>query len=185
MTIGILGGTFDPPHMGHLGAGKIALDSGLVDKVIYIPCARHAFDKTPQSFSHRLSMCRLLVNGQKNMETSDIENSLENPGRTYDLIVALKKKFSGEEFRLVVGSDIFFEKHRWYKFDLLQKMAPFIYIKRAGEKKIPVKTLPSPARVSSSEIRQMLLNKKHNTSLMPDCVIDYIYKNKLYGTDYG
>ena len=89
MRIGVFGGTFDPPHMGHLELASIVLESGLVDRVIFVPCLKHALGKSPAGFEHRFAMCKVLVEGKENMDVSDIESRLDTGGRTLDLLKGL------------------------------------------------------------------------------------------------
>ena len=79
MRIGLLGGTFNPPHLGHLAVAKTGLWSGEIDAVWFLPCWEHAFGKKPESFNHRASMCQLMIQEEKDIflctDEADIKSS--------------------------------------------------------------------------------------------------------------
>ena len=110
--VGILGGTFDPPHLSHLAMARIVFDAGLVDTVLMVPCFRHAFGKEPASFENRLEMCREMTRGIEFINVSDAERELATPGRTLALVELLQKKDVSSSFRLIVGGDIYRERHK-------------------------------------------------------------------------
>ncbi len=183
MRIGVFGGTFDPPHMGHLELSQIAMGSGLVDHVIFIPCLRHALGKIPAGFEHRLAMCKVLVENEPNMEVSDIESRLDTGGRTLDLLKALGQEFPDDNLRLIAGTDIYHERDRWYRFDEVARLAPPIYVERLGAAPIPHETLAAPRMVSSNEIRRAISEGRLPGEWIAKAVAAYIAQNYLYG--YG
>ena len=183
MRIGVFGGTFDPPHMGHLELSQIALESGLVDHVIFIPCLRHALGKIPAGFEHRLAMCKVLVENEPNMEVSDIESRLDTGGRTLDLLKALGQEFPDDNLRLLAGTDIYHERDRWYRFDEVARLAPPIYVERLGAAPVPHETLAAPRMVSSNEIRRAISEGRLPGEWIAKAVAAYIAQNHLYG--YG
>ena len=65
MIYGVLGGTFDPPHMGHQQMIKMALESSLIDEILVIPCFKHAFAKDPAPFKNRVAMCKIFFRNKK------------------------------------------------------------------------------------------------------------------------
>ncbi len=183
MRIGVFGGTFDPPHMGHLELSQIALESGLVDCVMFVPCLRHALGKIPAGFEHRLAMCKVLVESESNMEVSDIESRLDTGGRTLDLLKALGQEFPDDNLRLIAGTDIYHERDRWYRFDEVARLAPPIYVERLGAAPIPHETLTAPRMVSSNEIRRAISEGRLPGEWIAKVVAAYIVQNHLYG--YG
>lgn len=181
MIVGVLGGTFDPPHIGHLGVARSALDSGQVQRVWLVPCVRHAFGKTPAALEHRLAMCALLVAGQSGVEVSDAESRLAEPGRTLELVQGLMREHPEHRFRLVAGADIYHERHKWHRYDEVARLAPPIYVARAGVAPIDPPTLPAPPDVSSSEIRAQLERRKRPAAGVPEPILAYIVEHRLYG----
>ncbi|MCP4599518.1 MAG: nicotinate-nicotinamide nucleotide adenylyltransferase [Proteobacteria bacterium] len=180
MIVGILGGTFDPPHLGHLGVAAIALASDEVDEVWFVPCLAHRFGKEPRPFEDRLAMCRLLTKNKSNMKVSDIESTLKKPGYTFDLVLALRAVHPDKTFRLLVGTDIYHERDKWHLFDEIVRLAPPLYVARDGVEPIPEPTLAAPVGIRSSELRKELARGDRPLEAIPVEVLDYIEINRLY-----
>jgi nicotinate-nucleotide adenylyltransferase len=180
-VIGVFGGTFDPPHGAHLELARTVLKTGAADRVLFVPCYRHAFGKRPAAFEHRVRMCELLVEGEAGMEVSGVEATMANPGRTLDLIEALEAIRPHGRLRLIAGSDIFYEREKWYRFEDVERRAPPIYVERRGVPPIPVPALPAPPEVSSSSIRAQIAAGRSPRELVPPRVADFIEANGLYG----
>jgi nicotinate-nucleotide adenylyltransferase len=181
-----MGGTFDPPHAGHLQMIQIVQKSGLVDKILVIPCFYHVFGKQPEKFIHRIKMCELMTENFVDVQVMDIEKSMQNPGRTLELLELLADRFKDDKLRLVAGADIYLERDKWYRFESIEKLAPPIYLGRKGvnvdfNDKVSL-FLESPDEVSSSNLRERLREGDGNVagSILP-AVLNYIYKHKLYG----
>ena len=179
--VGVFGGTFDPPHAAHLELARTVLDAGAAHRVLFVPCYRHAFGKRPAAFEHRVRMCELLVEGEARMEVSGVEATMANPGRTLELIEALAALRPRDELRLVAGSDVFFEREKWYRFEEIERRAPPIYVERRGVPPIPVPALPAPAEVSSSSIRDQIAAGRSPRDLLPPRVAEYVVAHRLYG----
>ena len=179
--IGVFGGTFDPPHAAHLEIVRTTLASGEVDRVLLVPCFRHAFGKTPVAFEHRVAMCAALVEGEAGAAVSDAEARLVHPGRTLDLVESLEAAFPGCPLRLIAGGDIYLEREKWYRFAEVERRAPPIYVARRGVPPPPVPTLPAPSGVSSSAIRAALAAGTPPRDVLPAPVADYVARHGLYG----
>ncbi len=183
MTTGILGGTFDPPHLGHLELATTALASGEVQEVWFVPCFTHRFAKQPALFKHRLAMCRLMVAGEAAMKVSDMETRLERPGYTLDLVRALRAAHPEVVFRLLAGTDIYHERDKWHRYDEVAKLAAPLYVARQGIEPIPEPTLPAPVGICSSSVRDALARGERPHDLLPREVFDYIEAHGLYRED--
>ena len=183
MRIGILGGTFDPPHVGHLGAAIRVLDSGLTDEVWFVPCLAHRFGKAPAPFEDRLAMCELLIEGHKGLRVTDVEASINRPGYTIDLVRRLMHDFPEHTFRLIAGTDIYHQKDLWHQYDEIARLAPPIYVRRIGEPPIPEPVLPAPPEISSHRLRDVLAAGGDPTEDMPERVIEYVHEHGLYLKD--
>jgi len=181
MKVGILGGTFDPPHVGHLGAARAALDSGLVEAVWLVPCVRHAFGKAPAPYEHRMAMCLILVQGHGGIVVSDAESRLADPGKTLDLVLGLQRAHPEHELRLIAGADVYHQRHLWHRYDEVARLAPPIYVARVGAEPIDQPTLPAPQGVSSSEIRALLERRERPAAFVPEAILEYIERHQLYG----
>jgi len=180
MIVGILGGTFDPPHLGHLDVASIALDTGAVEQVWLVPCLTHRFGKSPAPFPHRLAMCRLLAETDERIRVSGIEEELNRPGYTLDLVMALREQYPETDFRLLAGTDIYHQKDQWHRYDDVARLAPPIYIERVGEPPIPEPTLGPAKEISSSTLRQMLSRGERPTGLTLESICGYIETHALY-----
>jgi nicotinate-nucleotide adenylyltransferase len=180
MIVGVLGGTFDPPHVGHLDVATLALEAKAVDEVWIVPCLEHRFGKKPAPFPDRMAMCRLLAASDPRLKVSDVEARLNRPGYTLDLIQLLQRDHPGVAFRLIAGSDIYHEKDKWHRYDEVAALAPPVFIERAGERPIPHPTLGPAVEVSSSELREALISGERTSHLIPRAVLAYIDTHGLY-----
>ena len=180
-VVGVFGGTFDPPHGAHLELARTVLGAGAADRVLFVPCYRHAFGKRPAAFEHRVRMCELLVEGEARMEVSGVEASMASPGRTLELIEALEGIRPQDRLRLIAGADIYYEREKWYRFEEVERRAPPIYVNRRGVSPIPVPALPAPGEVSSSSIRDQIAAGRSPRDLLPPRVAEFIEAHGLYG----
>lgn len=134
--IGILGGTFDPVHNGHLQLAKAALIEFDLDKVLFIPSAfpPHKGDVIA-NFSQRVAMLELVCENKTQLEVSTIERDLPKPSYTIDTINALRGDCSGgESFFFIIGSDAFLEIPTWKGYEIVLTKTNFILARRAGYK---------------------------------------------------
>jgi nicotinate-nucleotide adenylyltransferase len=130
----------------------------------------------------------LLIENEKAMRVSEIEADLAEPGKTLLLISTLYRQNPYNRYRLIAGADIYFERCKWYRFDLIEKMAPPVYVARKGISSPDMEVLDAPIEVSSSQIRKIFekrdlsnkLNRDGLKKLMPANIIKYIENNNLY-----
>lgn len=171
--IGILGGSFSPPHLGHVGICQYVLDQKKVDQVWVIPCFEHPFDKPLVSFDHRFRMCELAFKdfGDK-IRVSDIEKKLGGKSFTFRTIQHLKKENPKLEFFLILGEDAAKEATTWHQYDKLKKAISWLIVPRGEKSAIP--------NVSSTDIRKVLKEEKNVGSYLPQPVYQYIVQNRLY-----
>lgn len=128
------GGSFDPPHNGHLGIAKAALASGKCSHVVWFPAADppHKRNCKRAPFTDRMNMVKLLINGRNDMSVSDFESTLPfSPTYTVDVLEALKR-FTGEDYQLLIGADSLLELHTWHNAGLLVEKTDFIIYPRPG-----------------------------------------------------
>ena len=107
MNIGVLGGTFDPPHDAHLRIAERSIEQFTLDKVIFIPSGNPWQKQDATSYLHRYEMTKILIADSNNLEISDIENSEENPSYTYETLKKLNHP--KEELFFILGSPLSFE----------------------------------------------------------------------------
>jgi nicotinate-nucleotide adenylyltransferase len=177
-TIGLFGGSFNPPHVAHQMVMLYVLETQDVDAIWMIPTYRHAFAKELIDFAHRCRMCELTaaaLGGR--VEVSRIEGELARPvSRTLDTLEVLRDRHPDARFRLVIGADILHESHKWYGWDRIVALAPPIAVGRAG---LEGPGLGMPP-VSSTEIRERLARGEPVDDLVPRAVVRYIAEQGLY-----
>lgn len=183
MLTAVFGGSFDPPHVGHLLAMTAVLSLGRADEILMIPCVAHPFGKATAPFEDRMAMCRLVAaeDAAGRIAVSDIERRRGLSGRTLDTLKAVGQERPDRELRLLVGADILEEKDRWYKFDEIQKLAPLIVVGRgSGASGISDAALPPVAEVSSTDVRRMIAAREDCSGLVIRPVLGYIEEKGLY-----
>ena len=138
--IGIYGGTFNPPHLGHIGAAQCAVNALGLDKLLVIPdrIAPHkqipADSPTPDQ---RLEMLRLALGGLTKMEASDLELKREGVSYTYQTVAQVREMYPQAKIYLLMGTDMFLSFHQWRNPELIWKDATIGVFCRGerGEKK--------------------------------------------------
>jgi nicotinate-nucleotide adenylyltransferase len=186
--IGILGGTFDPPHKGHIAIAKAALNQLGLDKVIFIPAQNppHKLKQTVASTADRFKMLELAIDGINGFEISDIE--LRRPGISYtaDTLDELCRIFPGVEFYLLIGADNISEIESWYDPERILKLARVAAANRPGFVPGGIYTgrilnfeMP-PVDLSSTEVRSRINAGLPIDDLVPKGVAEYIVQHRLY-----
>ena len=156
MRIALLGGSFNPPHIGHLMNAYYVLATRPVDRVWLMPVHRHPFSKRLAPFDDRVRMCQLAAERFGGaVEVTRIEEEVPGDGRTIDTLEVLLGKHPEHQFSLVIGTDILPERSKWKDFDRIEKLVELIVVNRAG---FPAEGVPGPAlpEVSSTEVREKL-----------------------------
>jgi len=192
MKIGILGGTFNPVHIGHLILAEEAREKLGLDKIIFVPTfiPPHKDNVNIASPQDRLKMLRLAVASNRYFTVSDIEIKRQGPSFTIDTLKAFKAKYSQDELYFIIGSDLLKYLEMWKDLKQILSMVKFVAATRPGYplEQIPpyIHTLPIRAvDVSAFEIRQCAAEGKSFGYLVADKVFDYIKKKKLYKTAQG
>jgi nicotinate-nucleotide adenylyltransferase len=202
LSIGILGGAFDPVHNGHLGIARAAMKECGLDRIVFIPAAVSPFKPAgPQAGeSDRLEMLRRAIAGCPDYEISKIELDREKISYTIDTILELGKEYGPEvEFFLIIGMDNLLSIAGWRDIELLTDRCSFIIITRPefemgelrGENKYWADKIMESGRgciiprelpVSSTEIRQAVREGKDISGNVPAGVRSYIMEKGLYRT---
>ena len=151
MRVAVFGGSFNPPHLGHVLAGTYILATGVVDHVLVVPAYRHAFGKPLAPFPLRMALTEAAFSCVAQSSVDPIEYELSGESRSIHTLTALARLHPTWRMRLVVGTDVVAESHKWFRFDEIVQLAPLLVLPR-GESVVPV-ILP---RVSSTVIRGML-----------------------------
>jgi nicotinate-nucleotide adenylyltransferase len=182
MKIGVLGGSFDPIHYGHLHIADAALKAQAVDQIWFVPSFAHPYQhkKFTLDFKSRLLLIKLALRGHKNYLACDYEKNLPSPGYTSQLMKFLFHKFPENEFYFLIGSDIVPEIDQWHDFEWLKKNLNFLIFNRIYyQNHHPViEQLSScqlinniPIDISSSQIRFNIINNLPLHSLVPSNLI--------------
>lgn len=135
MKIGILGGSFDPIHMGHLILGENVRDSLKLDKVIFIPTGINPFkgNRNTTSPTQRLEMIKFAIESNPHFTISTIEIEREGISYTIDTIKSLKGRYKEDDLYFIIGSDIIFQIEKWKDIQQLFKLCKFALVNRPGK----------------------------------------------------
>lgn len=198
--LGILGGTFDPIHNGHIYLAREAYTKLGLDEVLLIPACvpPHKIGLDVAPARDRYMMALLATEGEKYIKVSDIELKRTGISYTYDTIVELKQLYPDYEFYFIVGGDTVPQLHSWSRIRILLEMVTFVAIGRSGYSDVinkaanelgdivydKVKMLDTREfSVSSTEIRNRIRQRRSLIGLVPEIVQEYIYVNGLYHTN--
>ena len=198
MKIGILGGSFDPIHKGHLHMAKSAYDTGVFDEIWLMP-AGHSPNKSEKdmtSAAHRLAMCQLAAEEYPFLRANSFEVDSSDRSYTYLTLEKLTQRYPEHDFSFIMGADSLDYFDKWKKPQIIATLCPIYVINRGEfskeylEEKIrqinaifPAKITIVPCEkyhISSSEIRSNLWQNRDYAGYLPEAVVDYIRKNHLY-----
>ncbi len=196
MKIGVYGGSFDPPHHGHLAFAHAAIKHLELDEVQFVPNSRNPIKPKPSSASgkHRMEMVRLLIDDLPHLAVCDIE--IQKGGNSFTVETMTELTFAqAGEFWFLVGTDALFEIEKWKHPERLLKMcrlgvtlrAPHTesdILARAPEFAKPyIDFIPMDVHdVSSTEIRERIADGRPVAKFLPAPVLGYIEEKKLYKT---
>lgn len=198
--LGILGGTFNPVHLGHLMMAQDALERFRLDRVVFMPCARppHKAARDLASDEDRLAMLRLAVRGDPRFTVSDLELRRGGISYTIETIRALQRRRPDVRWHFIIGSDSLFELHGWREIGELLRRCVFLTLERPGYSPARMTArrlrLPEPwpgrlARnvfrghvmdISSTEVRARAASGASIRFLVTPAVAGYIRRRKLY-----
>lgn len=206
LKVGIMGGTFNPIHEGHLMIAHAARRAAGLDRVIFLPSGQppHKQNQQLASVISRLNMTILAVNGYEGFEASDMEVLREGTTYTVDTLQELKKKHPDVEWYYIIGADSLFQLHTWRMPDKIAELlgdGGMIVVPRPGtntdglraeaeklRKSIGLRTLIAEEGgpdISSTEIRERLLRGETVAGMLPQPVAEYIMRHGLYGVPYS
>jgi nicotinate-nucleotide adenylyltransferase len=196
MRLGILGGTFDPIHVGHLAAAHAAMDCAHLDRVIFIPSALppHRAAATAPA-EDRLAMTSLAIQGEPGFEVSDGEVTRGGTSYTADTLDELHRRHPSDELFLILGWDAARLFRTWHEPDRVSKLASVVIVDRPGVGHVTTSELAGlgldPARVvtchvptpdvSASALRRAIAAGRPVTGQLPPDVERYIAEHRLYG----
>lgn len=178
-TVGVFGGSFNPPHVGHVLAVAYVLSVAPVDRVLVVPCFDHPFGKALAPFAHRRAMCELAWRDFGRVEVSPIEQEMGATSRTLHTLQALATRHPSWSLRLVVGADILDERDKWFGWEEIVRLAPPIVLGRMGH---PHEEAPMPVvpEVASRDVRARLARGEDASAMVPRAVLSYVHEHGLY-----
>jgi nicotinate-nucleotide adenylyltransferase len=187
MKIGILGGTFNPVHLGHLILAEEAREKMQLDRIIFVPTylPPHKESLGIAAASDRYRMIKLAIKGNKYFGVSDAEIKRDGRSYTIDTIKEFKREFPRDELYFITGSDLLNYLEEWKDLSEIIKMVKFIVATRPG---YPLEKIPAYIRtvairavdISAFQIRNCIKENKSFRYLVPEAVYNYIVKKKLY-----
>lgn len=198
MKIGLMGGTFNPIHHGHLILSEYVRDTLKLDKIIFIPTGLppHKDPFNIISGEIRLEMTRIATESNKYFQVSDIETKRQGISYTIDTLNELKSTYSNDQIYFILGADSLFELPTWKDYEKILRTTNLIVVNRPGGKndlideKIKeymsgfggnITKVESPLiNISSSDIRNRVYDEKSIKYLLPEKVEYYILENNLY-----
>ena len=193
---GIMGGTFNPIHNGHLLLAQRALEEYKLDLVLFIPSGMPAYKNNGHILSGEVRLYLVLeaIKDNDSFSASDIEIKRQNYTYTFDTLKELKRMEPDTEFYFIMGQDSINNFHKWYRYEDLFSMCNFVVAFRKGESdeqtykvishyrdnynaKIDFLNMPY-MEISSTDIRERFLNNKSLKYIIPDSVYKYMNDSK-------
>ena len=209
--IGVLGGTFDPVHFGHLRPALDVAEILKLDEVRFIPCGQPPHREQPTASAlQRLSMLRAAVSSYPGFKVDDRELRREGPSYMVDTLASLKKDFPDQSLCLILGWDAFIHLESWYQWQRIFELANIVVTHRPGwsveqikeqtdlsrlikDRTVATDTLSGKQAgyitfiavtqldISSTQIRQQLKQGKRVSYLLPEKVEQLIVNQNIYG----
>lgn len=188
--VGFFGGTFDPPHLGHIALARLAIQRAQLGKLFLCPAYSAPLRTEPTIFTamDRLKMIEAICKVHEKMEVWDKEIKLSKTQFTFDTIVEFKKHYPENQIFLLLGADQFSRLNQWHKPIELSKLVHFLVFARNEEE------MPSPPldnmevtfmenaliHISSTDIRDKLRNQVFPDKLLPVEVANYLKQKNLF-----
>ncbi|MBF0143920.1 MAG: nicotinate (nicotinamide) nucleotide adenylyltransferase [Magnetococcales bacterium] len=134
LRLGIFGGTFNPPHFGHLRSALETVEAADLGSLLWLPSGGHPFKAAEElaPVAHRLAMTRLAIRGEPRFKLCDLEANRPGTSFTIDTLRAMNQRYAGSRLLFVLGSDLFRELHLWKDWQLLPELADLCVLGRPG-----------------------------------------------------
>ncbi|HEX5581080.1 MAG TPA: nicotinate-nucleotide adenylyltransferase [Gemmatimonadaceae bacterium] len=188
MRVGILGGTFDPPHVGHWLAAVDAYEALELDRLVFVPAAQQPLKVGERSApaADRLAMVRAMAAGDPRFEVDPIEIDRQGLSFTVDTLEAYRRRSGVDELFFIVGADVMASFNRWREPDRVQQLATLVVLRRDSDAvALPegVTALVLESRrvdVSATEVRARVRAGRPVRGFVSDAVASYIATAGLY-----
>lgn len=190
MKIGLLFGSFNPIHTGHLIIANYLANHTDLDKVWLVVSPQNPLKKYGDLINtyDRLEMAKLATENASNILVSDVELKLPQPSYTIDTLTHLAEQYPQHEFALIMGSDNLVTFHKWKNYKLILRDYKIYVYPRPGYENAELASHPSVTitmtplmELSATFIRKSLAEKKDVRYFVPDAVLEFIYSKNLYG----
>ena len=189
--IGLLGGSFDPPHNGHLLAAGDAVDALSLDRLVFVPAAIQPLKagQAAATAAQRLEMVRRLAEGDPRFDVSTVEIDRGGLSYTVDTLRALSGQCPHAELFWLVGADVIRSFGKWREPDRIAELATIVVLRRTGDgEATDLMALPASPRliesrridISSTEIRERVRAGKSIRGFVPEAVAELIASERLY-----
>ncbi|GEK29736.1 MAG: nicotinate-nucleotide adenylyltransferase [Kurthia sp.] len=186
--IGIMGGTFNPPHIGHLIMANEVFHTLELDEIRFMPNAipPHKEHSITATSTQRLKMTEFAIKQNEHFKIEPIEINEGGVSYSFDTISKLVESEPDVQFYFIIGGDMIDSLHTWYRIEELVKIVQFVGVGRPGtlgKTTLPMMYVDAPLiDLSSTFLRNRLSNGQTVTYLLPESVETYIRKEGLYGT---
>ena len=172
MKVGFLLGSFDPIHMGHLHMATSALNTELVDEVVFVPSVQNPWKENSTDFRNRCFMISLAIDDMEHCSLSSIDYRNTEPYYSVNTLKMLKEEYPEDELYLIVGDDIAPSIKDWKDGEwILNNFIVLTLLRENGRAKL---------NISSTEIRELAKDKKQIYPLVPKVIAQYIKRFNLY-----
>ncbi len=189
MKIGLLFGSFNPIHIGHLIIANYLANHTTLDKVWLVVSPQNPLKKYGDLINtyDRLEMAKLATDNSNNIKVSDVELKLPQPSYTIDTLTHLKEKYPEHEFALIMGSDNLVSLPKWKNYKLILRDYQIYVYPRPGYENAELASHPSVTitmtplmELSATFIRKSIAEKKNVQYFVPDAVLEFIESKALY-----
>lgn len=188
--IGILGGTFDPPHLGHISMALAAIEKLYLDLIYFLPAGIPPLKAKPPSASpqDRFKMTQLAIQGNPKFDILDWEIQKRTTSYSIETARTLKKNWPSFRFFWIIGADVLATLDRWMCIDELVQLVDFAVVMRPGSQ-LSIPHIPKlnlhyidkkKTDISSTDIRERITNNLPFEQLLPESVYNYIKINNIY-----
>lgn len=207
-SLGILGGTFDPIHLGHLHLASMVKEKASLDEIRFLPNYRPLLREQPSADAqHRLAMVELAIGNYQNFYVDDTEILRKGFSYTYDTLLEIRKKYPQQSISFIMAADQFVQFHHWHRWQEITKLCHLIIATRKGypivlSHELEQFTKPhltedptnlhkksqgliyfidvEPLPISATAIRQSIQQGIYPEDALPKVVWEYIRKQDLY-----
>ncbi|MFG6440564.1 nicotinate (nicotinamide) nucleotide adenylyltransferase [Roseateles sp. LKC17W] len=192
MRLALFGGSFDPPHLGHLAFARFALEALAPERLLWLPAGRQwqKPDQVMAAGAHRVQMLRLLTAGEPRFAVDDRELHRRGPSFTADTLGEFQRETPQAELMFLIGQDQYARLPSWYRAEAVTQLATLVVVPRAGEAVVTPPGMP-PHRLqvlnlpdiplSSTAVRDAIVRGDDISPLVGADVASYIDSHRLYG----